>query len=522
MRFTDEDLAQIEKQGINKEKVEDQIMIFQRGNLPVNIKSAATPGNGIHQFSSGEQEELGNYYESRKEKLEIIKFVPASGAATRMFKVLHNFIASFDPGKSSIEEYLFESGNNELKAFLDRMDNLPFYESAVNYARECQPGFENLNIEAQKYLLIQSILFSPGLDLSNHPKGLVPFHNYGDYVATAFEEHLFEAAYYASSGNMAKIHFTVSKDHLEKFQAELEKIRSRVEKRTGIEFEISFSFQDPATDTIAVDEKNDPFRSNDGKLFFRPGGHGALIENLNDIDADVIFIKNIDNVVILEKASEVAKFKKVLAGKLLRLQEQSFKYLRRLDKELPDEDLLTEIREFIKVELNVDLATVLDKLSPEEQILKLRDRLNRPLRVCGMVKNEGEPGGGPFLVNMEDRSSSLQIIEGAQIDENNPHQKQIAQNATHFNPVDIVAGILNYKGERFDLLKYIDPSTSFIAEKSDNGRPLKALELPGLWNGAMAYWNTVFIEVPVSTFNPVKTISDLLKPSHQPLKNARS
>lgn len=516
MRFTDEDLMQIENQGINKEMVEDQIKIFRRGNLPVNIKSAATTGNGINQFSNGQLDELEEYYQSKKEDLEIIKFVPASGAATRMFKVLHNFISTFDPGKSSIKEYLIKSKNNELKNFIDQIENLPFYENAVKYAPESDPGYESLNEEAQKYLLIQTILFAPGLDLSNDPKGLVPFHNYGDYVATAFEEHLYEAALYASSHKKAKIHFTVSEDHIEKFRAQLEKIRSRVEGRTGIKFEISFSFQDPATDTIAVEENNDPFRSDDGKLFFRPGGHGALIENLNSIEADIIFIKNIDNVVILEKASEIARYKKVLAGKLLRLQEKSFDYLTKMDSELPDEDLLTEIRKFIKMELNVDLADKQNDIPIDEQILILRDRLNRPLRVCGMVKNEGEPGGGPFLVNMEDGSSSLQIIEGAQIDGNNPQQVQIAQEATHFNPVDIVAGIRNYKGENFDLLKYLDPSTSFIAEKSNNGRPLKALELPGLWNGGMAFWNTVFVEVPVSTFNPVKTIIDLLKPTHQP------
>lgn len=516
MKFTAEDLAQIEQKGINERRVEEQIKIFRRGNLPVNIESAATPGRGIQQFSDKERDELGKYYESRKDGLDIIKFVPASGAATRMFKALHTFLADFDPGKSSINEYLNESRNKGLKGFFDQMEQLPFYERAVNYARECQPGYENLNEEAQKYLLLQTILFSPGLELSNYPKGLVPFHNYQDHVATAFEEHLYEAAEYASSKKTAKLHFTVSEDHLEKFRAELDKIRSRVESQTEKKFEISFSFQDPATDTIAVNEENEPFRTDEGKLFFRPGGHGALIQNLNAVDADLIFIKNIDNVVTREKASEVAKFKKLLAGKLLKLQEKSFKYLIRLENGLPDEELLSEVRKFIREELNVEIEAGLDDLSSEERILNLRNRLNRPLRVCGMVKNEGEPGGGPFLVNMDDGTKSLQIIEGAQIDETNPQQMEIAQNATHFNPVDIVAGTRNYKGKKFDLLKFIDPSTSFIAEKSDNGRPLKALELPGLWNGGMAYWNTVFIEVPVSTFNPVKTITDLLKPTHQP------
>lgn len=516
MRFTEEDLTQIRQKGINEEKVEEQIKIFQRGNLPVNIESAATTGHGIEQFSEQEQRELGNFYDSRKDDLEILKFVPASGAATRMFKSLHTFLSSFDPSHSSIEDYLIQSKDKGLKEFFHNMEKLPFYEIAVNYAREAQPGFEDLNEEAQKFLLLQTILFSPGLDLSNYPKGLVPFHNYGDHVATAFEEQLYEAAEFASSNNKARLHFTVSEDHLEKFREELENIRPRVEGRSGTKFEVSFSFQDPATDTIAVDANNDPFRTEDGNLFFRPGGHGALIKNLNAVEADVIFIKNIDNVVTREKAPGVAKFKKLLAGKLLKLQEKCFNFLTRLDSNLPDEDLLSEIRKFIKEELKVDIEVQINGLSSEEHILMIRDRLNRPLRVCGMVKNEGEPGGGPFLVNMMDGTKSLQIIEGAQIDENNVQQKEIAKNATHFNPVDIVAGTRNFKGEKFDLLKYIDPATSFIAEKSDNGRPLKALELPGLWNGGMAYWNTVFIEVPVSTFNPVKTVSDLLKSTHQP------
>jgi len=518
LSFTKEDLTQIENKGINAEKVEEQIMIFRRGNLPVNIESAATPGNGIHQLTDKDQAELENYYDTSKDALDIIKFVPASGAASRMFKDLHYFLSDFDPGRSSIDDYLSKSKNEGLRNFFGQMEDLPFYETAVNYAREGQPGFDNLNEEAQKYVLLQTMLFSPGLDLSNYPKGLVPFHNYGDHVATAFEEHLFEAAEYASSQNTAKLHFTVADEHIEKFKAELDKIRARVEGQTGIKFEISFSFQDPATDTIAVDANNNPFRTDDGKLFFRPGGHGALIRNLNAIDADVIFIKNIDNVVILQKASELAKYKKLLAGKLLKLQKKSFHYLTLLDNKMPDEELLTEIRKFIKDDLNVDIETQIEDISLEKRILKLRDRLNRPLRVCGMVKNEGEPGGGPFLVNMEDGTKSLQIIEGAQIDQNNSQQKEIAQNATHFNPVDIVAGNRNYKGEKFDLLKFIDPATSFIAEKSESGRPLKALELPGLWNGAMAYWNTMFVEVPVSTFNPVKTVADLIKSSHQSVK----
>ena len=515
MDLSREDLEQIGKQGISQSKIEEQLEIFKRGNIPVNIEAAATVGKGILRYSDDEKQELSQYYTTQKDKLDILKFVPASGAATRMFKALHVFLKEFDPEKESLTNYISKSNNSSLKQFFDGIENLPFYKRAVSHAREAQPGFDSLTDEAKKYLLVQTMLFSPGLDLGNYPKGLVPFHNYQEYVATAFEEHLYEAAEYAAVNGVAKIHFTVSAEHKEKFESEYDRIRSRVEEKTGIRFEISYSFQDPKTDTIATTDQNEPFRAEDGRLFFRPGGHGALIENLNDLQADLVFIKNIDNVVPASRIKEVAEYKKMLAGRLLKLQERAFSYSRSLSKNQPAETGIKEIQKFIEEELFSKFAPGFEQLSPEEKINRIQDRLNRPLRVCGMVKNEGEPGGGPFLVNMEDGSRSLQIIEGAQIDEDDPQQKEIAQNATHFNPVDIVCGLRNYKGESFDLNKYVDPSTSFIANKTKDGKPLKALELPGLWNGAMAKWNTVFVEVPVSTFNPVKTVADLLKPSHQ-------
>lgn len=515
MKLTQEDLQQIKEIGLSEDKIHEQLEIFKRGNIPVDIEAAATVGNGIRQYSEEEKESLANFYESRKNDLDIIKFVPASGAATRMFKALHLFLDNFDPQKESLESYLSKSENSSLETFFKDIEKLPFYENALNNARESQPGFDSLSPDAKKYLLVKTMLFSPGLDLSNYPKGLVPFHNYKDYVATAFEEHLCEAAEYAEVNGVAKLHFTVSPDHQEKFEAEFERIRSRVEKQTQIKFEITYSHQDPKTDTIAANDKNEPFRTEDNKMFFRPGGHGALIENLNNQDADVAFIKNIDNVVVASRAKEVAKYKKMLAGKLLQLQEECFLHLNALeDDEITDEEII-EIEKFVREELFTAFAKDFKTASREEKITQIRERLNRPLRVCGMVKNEGEPGGGPFLVNMQNGTKSLQIIEGAQIDEENPQQKEIAQNATHFNPVDLVCGLRDYAGDTFDLTQYVDPSTSFVANKTKDGKPLKALELPGLWNGAMAQWNTVFVEVPVQTFNPVKTVADLLKPSHQ-------
>lgn len=515
MKFSREDIEQIEKKGLSENKVEAQIKIFQRGNVPVNIEAAATVGNGILQFLSAEREEFSRYYENKKENLELLKFVPASGAATRMFKMLHSFLEEFDPGKESLTDYLNRKNNPNLKKFFNNIEKLPFYETAVNNSRESQPGFDSLTEEAKKFLIVRTILFSPGLNLSSYPKGLVPFHNYKKYVATAFEEHLYEAAEYAAVNGVAKLHFTVSEGHKEKFQAEFEKIKSRVEEVTNTKFVITYSYQNPKTDTIAVDSKNEPFRTREGKLFFRPGGHGALIDNLNDQDADLVFIKNIDNVVLLDRIKEVAANKKMLAGKLLQVQEKCYSYLKAIEEKEKAGIDLEEVKVFIETELFSRFASGFEQLSSENKLLKIKDRLNRPLRVCGMVKNEGEPGGGPFLVNMENGSKSLQIIEGAQINTEDIQQKEIAENATHFNPVDVVCGLRNFKGESFNLHEYVDPSTSFIAEKSKDGKPLRALELPGLWNGGMAKWNTIFVEVPVSTFNPVKTVVDLLKPSHQ-------
>lgn len=515
MKLTKEDIGSIEKNGLDPEKIREQLKIFERGNMPVNIAAAATVGNGINKYSDEQKKELIALFNDRLEKLDILKFVPASGAATRMFKALHLFLEEFEPKKDDLQSYLSRLNDDNLKRFFTEMEKLPFYKEALQRCKEITPNFEGLNESERKYHLVRTMMSSTGLCLSELPKGLVPFHDYGDFTATAFEEHLYEAAEYASVNNLAKLHFTVAPGDKEKFEEECNRIHTRVKEKTGIRLVISYSFQNPKTDTIAVDENNEPFRTKEGKLFFRPGGHGALIENLNDQKADVVFIKNIDNVVISSRVKGLADCKKMLAGKLLELQEKSFSYLKRLEEGNTTAEELVEITTFINEELFASFAEGFETLSEEERIGGLIDRLNRPLRVCGMVKNEGEPGGGPFLVNMPNGTKSLQIIEGAQIDKDDPEQQEIARNATHFNPVDLVCGFKNYRGEIFDLQQFIDPSTSFIANKTKDGKPLKALELPGLWNGAMARWNTVFIEVPVETFNPVKTVADLLKPSHQ-------
>jgi len=354
------------------------------------------------------------------------------------------------------------------------------------------------------------------LNYGNYPKGLLPFHEYkNQIISTAFEEHLFESALYSSTGTSTKLHFTISEKHKNKFKEEFNRIEEKVEKKTGAEFDISFSYQKQSTDTIAVTPKDKPFRNKDGSLLFRPSGHGALIENLNDLEADIIFIKNIDNVVVYKYKNDVAKYKKMLAGILLKTQKQAFEYLDLLDKNNVNSDEIITIAEFLSNKMNVRISHEFEKYAEKYQIEYLKDKLNKPIRVCGMVKNEGEPGGGPFWVKDESANVSLQIVETAQIDTKNKQQKSIFKESTHFNPVDIVCSTKDYQGNKFDLTKYVDSRAAFITKKTKSGKELKALELPGLWNGSMANWNTIFVEVPLITFNPVKTVNDLLKPAHQ-------
>ena len=516
MKFSQQDIVQIEKKGITINQVEDQIATFKRGNRTVIISSAATIGNGIIKLDKAEAKKNIAIYDDLKNNFKILNFIPASGAATRMFKELYVFIEKFDPEKDSLFDYLKHKKYTKLEQFLDKLDKLPFYKEAYKLTLKNYPNLESTSADAQKYYVIDTFLKDGGMDLGNYPKGLVPFHRYGENVATAFEEHLYEAALYASKNNRVNLHFTVSKDHLEKFQKEFNKIKERVEQDTNTSFFIAYSFQDPKTDTIAVSDSNEVFRTLEGELFFRPGGHGALIENLNNIDADLVFIKNIDNLVTKQHRDELALYKKMLGGKLLKLQQECFYYLEVLDKADFSSISLQQISNFMSDQLFLDVENNTESQSEGEKIERMKALLNRPLRICGMVKNEGEPGGGPFLVEFENGERSLQIVESAQIDNTNPNQNEIAQNATHFNPVDLVCGLKNYKGDKFDLHSYVDREMSFISSKTKDGKNLKALELPGLWNGAMAKWNTVFVEVPVSTFNPVKTVADLLKPSHQP------
>ena len=514
MKFTDKDLKQIESKGIVPETVLKQLEVFKKGAPFMQLQRAATLGDGILNFEE-KKEEFIKVFETKKDHLNMVKFVPASGAATRMFKVLYQFLEEYDYHQESFNSYMNRKKKHELSVFFVGLEKFPFYKDVLEKTKLNYPDFDLFSDSKQKYILVETLLTPKGLNYGSYPKGLFPFHQYKDHNATAFEEHLFEAALYAKSGTTAQLHFTISKEHLLEFQEEFDRIQAIVEKKTNTKFIISFSYQKEATDTIAADLQSYPFRDETGELLFRPGGHGALIENLNTIDSDIIFIKNIDNVVVFKYEEQVATYKKLLAGILITLQEKIFEFLNDLDHEDVSSSKMVEIEHFIKNDLGAYISSEYVKFSKNFKIKELQDILSRPLRVCGMVKNEGEPGGGPFWVKQPNGKITLQIVESAQINKKDKYQKKILKKATHFNPVDLVCGVKNHKGEKYDLKDFIDHNAVFISQKTKNGKELQALELPGLWNGAMAYWNTIFVEVPLITFNPVKTVNDLLKSAHQ-------
>ena len=476
--FTEKERSQIEAHGLTVEQVERQIENFCKGFPFLKVVSAASPADGIVTLSAEEVAEAVARYEEAAPALKIQKFVPASGAATRMFKELFEFVNEDKRG----------AGIDQL---LDNLDKFAFYPELQQF----------VGVDAEDKAKVEAIVKS-GLCYGAKPKGLVTFHAYADGNRKAVEEHLAEGAMYAASNGVVKIHFTVSPEHIEGFRSLLDEKLSHYEAKFGVKYEISFSVQKSSTDTIAVNPDNTPFRTDDGNLLFRPAGHGALIENLNEIDADVIFVKNIDNVTTDARKGDTVTYKKALAGVLVGLQSEAAALLAKLD--VGDADV-QNVAKFIEEKLCV-------KLPAEYDVALLRSILDRPIRVCGMVRNEGEPGGGPFWVANADGTQSLQIAESSQIA---PEDMPLMKSATHFNPVDLVCGVRRADGSKFDLTKYIDPETGFISSKSSGGRELRAQELPGLWNGAMAKWNTVFVDVPISTFSPVKVVQDLLRPQHQ-------
>ena len=436
---------------------------------------------------------------------KIVKFVPASGAASRMFKNMFEFLgADYDVPTTDFE-----------KKFFNNIKNFAFYADLdAACVKNNGKGIEALISEGNYKAVVANLLESAGLNYGALPKGLLKFHKYEDGVRTPLEEHLVEGALYAAgkSGEV-NVHFTVSTEHRELFAKLVDEKVAQYAAKYGVKYNISFSEQKPSTDTVAADMENKPFRDN-GKLLFRPGGHGALIENLNDLDADIVFIKNIDNVVPDRLKGDTVTYKKLLAGVLVTLQKQAFEYLQLLDSGHYRHDELENIIRFVQQQLHCRKDDIKD-MEDADLVIYLRKKLNRPMRVCGMVKNVGEPGGGPFLAYNPDGTVSLQILESSQIDMNDPEKKAMFEKGTHFNPVDLVCAVRDYKGNKFNLVNYVDKATGFISYKSKGGKELKALELPGLWNGSMSDWNTIFVEVPLSTFNPVKTVNDLLREQHQ-------
>ena len=502
-----EDKDLLAKKGISEQQIAEQLACFEKGFPYLKLFAAASVENrGIMLIGEDAQKTYLAAWDSYKESdKKVVKFVPASGAASRMFKNMFEFLgADYDVPTTDFE-----------KKFFNNIKNFAFYADLdAACVKNNGKGIDALVAEGNYKAVVANLLESAGLNYGSLPKGLLKFHKYENGARTPLEEHLVEGALYAAgkSGEV-NVHFTVSTEHRELFAKLVDEKVAQYAAKYGIKYNISFSEQKPSTDTVAADMENKPFRDN-GKLLFRPGGHGALIENLNDLDADIVFIKNIDNVVPDRLKADTVTYKKLLAGVLVTLQKQAFEYLQLLDSGHYRHDELENIIRFVQQQLHCRKDDIKD-LEDADLVIYLRKKLNRPMRVCGMVKNVGEPGGGPFLAYNPDGSVSLQILESSQIDMNDPEKKAMFEKGTHFNPVDLVCAIRDYKGNKFNLVNYVDKATGFISYKSKGGKELKALELPGLWNGSMSDWSTVFVEVPLSTFNPVKTVNDLLREQHQ-------
>ncbi|MEI6141295.1 MAG: DUF4301 family protein [Mariniphaga sp.] len=514
--FTSNDIGQIEKRGSSLSEIEKQITHFRKGFPFLKVIRPATIGDGIIRIDDGQvTDAVRHFVQKVKDGCQPVKFVPASGAASRMFQALFSFAEAAE-NNDIAAEILAEHHHKGAATFFNHLSGFAFYEKLVTSLGGLTDGNGRL-----KYCeIIDHVLSDKGLNYGFLPKGLIDFHLYDESARTSVEEHMIEGALYGSDirGNV-ELHFTVSPEHRDLFVMKTLAAAKKFEPQYGVKYHITFSEQKPSTDTIAVDPENEPFRLSDGSLFFRPAGHGALLDNLNELNGDILFIKNIDNVVPDRLKNETVRYKMALANILIEYQERIFGYLKILESQSDHiSDLqISEITLFLEKELCTEPADNQYYERRSNLVHYLFNKLNRPIRVCGMVKNQGEPGGGPFWAGNADGTVSLQVVESSQIDHHSAEQNEIAHHSTHFNPVDLVCGVKNFNGGKFDLSKYRDPETGFISSKSKEGKTLKAQELPGLWNGAMADWITLFVEVPVITFNPVKTVNDLLRPEHQPL-----
>jgi hypothetical protein len=498
LAFTTNDHRQLKQWGIAPEQVAQQVEQFVHGVPWVRLQAPATAGGGIRVLSERQIEECISGFTQAQGEGRVMKFVPASGAASRMFHALHLFA-------QSVEDVT--APDPVVEEFFHHLDRFAFTEILWDACEKQGLDRKALTHAEGRKRLIQILLGPQGLNYEKLPKGLIPFHAYPDGARTAFEEHLAEGLQYIGDlQGKVRIHFTVSREHRQKVSDFLSENLSHYESLGG-KFQLSYSEQKASTDTIAVDLANKPFRLEGGSLLFRPGGHGALLENLSECGGDIVFIKNIDNVTHDRWKPLVTRYKKALGGLLVQIQFQLFSYLQELESGPVAPQRLDEIRRFIEVELGFRGASLASQAS-------IHHILHRPLRVCGMVPNRGEPGGAPFWV--EGESLSLQIVESSQVNRQDPDQWHLFQSSTHFNPVDLVCGLRDHRGRAFDLRRFRDQEAVFISEKTHGGRALKALELPGLWNGGMAHWNTIFVEVPVEIFAPVKMVNDLLRPQHQP------
>jgi hypothetical protein len=507
---------QIEKKGITMETLENQLDHLKHGFPFIRLLRPAIQDDGIISFSEQEIVEYIRFFEKQSPFLRVMKFVPASGAASRMFKHLFEFRASLRMRREIPGSFFFDTGFNSVYYFFQNITRLAcFHELEASLEKEGINIKQVTNVKDFATVL-DYLLGEVGLNYAALPKALIAFHNYEGGPRTALEEHLVEAANYTRNRNdVSKVHFTISPEHIIKFDEKIGTIRKKYEDHFLIHLDIHHSIQKSSTDTIAVDEENNPFRNSDGTILFRPAGHGALLANLNELDADIIFIKNIDNIVPDRLKPQTIKYKKLIGGYLLQIRQKIFDFLRKAESKHMTDDEIREMALYANSNNLIPLPAEFENEPVEMQFNILCHELNRPIRVCGMVRNEGEPGGGPFWVADKDGKSSLQIVESSQVNLNDEEQISIFKASTHFNPVDLVCSTIDYKGNSFNLQNFMDESTGFISFKSSGGRTLKALELPGLWNGSMARWITVFVETPQITFNPVKTINDLLRDEHQ-------
>lgn len=513
--FKEKDIKLLKKRGIDIRIAEEQIEYLKKGFPFIRLAKAATIKQGIKKLDEKRLDELARKYDDADNMVRV-KFIPASGAASRMFKALFEFDelfrqSNYDP------KILNKDAYKHVKECFDRVRDFAFYRELEQAVLKSGVTLDKAMSNKNYHIILSSLLTGEGMNYGNLPKGLLSFHRYDHSVRTALEEHLVEGAGYAlNKGRVVKIHLTVSPEHKNSFESLLKKVQGTYEERYRVKFDITFSIQKQSTDTLAIDDKNEPYRESDGSLHLRPGGHGALLDNLNEIESDLIFIKNIDNVTFDVNKTDTIKYKKALAGLLIDYQQKTFEYLKILEKPGPFSiELIKEIRDFLAQELGISIPER-NLGEPPQAAELLYSKLNRPIRICGMVVNKSEPGGGPYWTTDINGIMSLQIIEASQVNHHDPEQEAILNSTTHFNPVDLVCGVKDYKRKKFNLMHYRDEKTGFISRKFKNGKPLKTIELPGLWNGSMSDWNTVFVEVPITTFTPVKTMHDLLRPEHQP------